>query len=81
VTVPGADEEGCVATQAREVHAVSLEERIPGAVYLRQAHNPANAEAYMETLALEVWQATAVRFDVLVGAIGTGGSLSRTARK
>lgn len=80
VMVDGDHAEGRVATKAREAFAATLEHRIPGSVYLRQADNPANAEAYTRTLAVELWQATAGRFDTLVGAVGTGGSLSGTAR-
>ena len=69
-----------VATKAREALAERLEASIPGGVYLRQADNPANAEAYRRTLAVELWQSTGGRITTIVGAVGTGGSLSGTAR-
>lgn len=80
VMVNGDHREGYVATREREALAASLEGSTPRAVYLRQADNPANAEAYASTLATELWGATGGSFDTLVGAVGTGGSLSGTAR-
>ena len=73
-----ADDE--VATALREARAAEIAETIAGAVYLRQADNPANGASYESTLARELVEGVAGPIDVLVGAVGTGGSLSGTAR-
>ena len=79
VVVGAGDDEDRVATAAREARAAELEKTIPGAVWLRQADNPANATGYAG-LARELKLATNGAIDVLVGAVGTGGSLCGTAR-
>ncbi|GAC1528514.1 MAG: cysteine synthase family protein [Polyangiales bacterium] len=79
VFVGTAEDEDRVATAAREAHAEHLEGTIEGAVWLRQADNPANADGYVG-LARELLTATGGEIDVLVGAVGTGGSLCGTAR-
>ncbi len=73
------DDEDRVATAAREARAAELERTISGAVWLRQADNPANAAGYAG-LARELHAATGGEIDVLVGAVGTGGSLCGTVR-
>ena len=78
VVVKGAHDEAHVATAAREALAAQIEADIEGSVWLRQADNPANAAGY-EGLAREL-ASTIDRIDVLVGAVGTGGSLSGTSR-
>jgi cystathionine beta-synthase len=79
VLVGEADEADRVATAAREARANELEKTVRGAVWLRQADNPANAAGYAG-LARELHEATNGALDVLVGAVGTGGSLCGTAR-
>ena len=79
VTVEGAAEDR-VATASREALARRLGETIPGAVYLDQPDNPANGRGYTETLAREIVADVGPDLDLLVGSVGTGGSLSGTAR-
>lgn len=77
----GADgDEDQVATRAREAHAERLAGSIPGAVFLRQAHNLANRAGYVSTMARELFDDLGADLQLLVGAVGTGGSLSGTAR-
>ena len=80
VEVEGAFAEDEVATAARESLADRLGASIPGAVFLAQADNPANPLGYYGTLAHEIL-AAAGDLDVLVGAVGTGGSLCGSARR
>lgn len=54
-------------------------DREPGAFWTRQYDTPSNAGAYTETLARELLDALG-RLDVLVGSVGSGGSLCGTAR-
>jgi cystathionine beta-synthase len=78
VFVEGTEDE--VATLARETRAAELAETIPRSIFLEQAHNPANAATYERTMAHEILGATDAHLDLLVGAAGTGGSLSGCAR-
>lgn len=78
-TVEGVHDEGRVATKARETLARVLERTLPGSVYLNQPDNPANPDGYRTTMAQELL-AELGALDLLVGAVGTGGSLSGTAR-
>lgn len=52
-----------------------------GAVSMRQFDNPANAEAHYLTTAEEIWRDMAGRVDILVSAVGTGGTITGTTRR
>ncbi len=64
--------------------AISEAERLcgetPGAVILGQFTNPANAEAHELTTGEEIWQDTDGQVDIFVAGVGTGGTLTGTAR-
>lgn len=53
---------------------------IPGAWMPRQFDNPANPEIHAATTAEEIWSDTAGTVDVVVGGIGTGGTLTGIGR-
>ncbi|MEJ2535537.1 MAG: pyridoxal-phosphate dependent enzyme [Calditrichia bacterium] len=53
---------------------------IPGAFYPDQYNNPMNIEAHYKTTGPELWDQTEGEIDVLVGGIGTGGTLSGSGR-
>ncbi|MEM7158328.1 MAG: cystathionine beta-synthase [Myxococcota bacterium] len=55
-------------------------EETPGAFYANQYHNPANPEAHYVSTAPEIWEQTDGDFDVFVGGMGTGGTLSGCGR-
>ena len=55
-------------------------EETPGAFYANQYHNPANPEAHYVSTAPEIWEQTEGDFDVFIGGMGTGGTLSGCGR-
>lgn len=60
--------------------AEELRGRIPGAVILGQFDNPANPAAHERTTAEEIWADTEGLVDLFVAGVGTGGTLSGTAK-
>ncbi|MEO5988105.1 MAG: cystathionine beta-synthase [Candidatus Eisenbacteria bacterium] len=52
----------------------------PGAVLMNQYHNPSNPEAHYRTTGPELWRQTAGRITHFVAGMGTGGTISGTAR-
>lgn len=54
--------------------------RETGAFMPRQFDNPANPEVHSLTTALEIWEDTDGLVDVVVAGVGTGGTLTGTAR-
>jgi cystathionine beta-synthase len=52
----------------------------PGAVLTDQYNNPSNPEAHYRTTGPELWEQTAGRITHFVAGIGTGGTISGTAR-
>src|SRR5437764_1034139 len=57
-----------------------LAEEIPGAFKPDQYRNEANPRAHYETTGPEIWEQTGGELDALVIAVGTGGTISGTAR-
>jgi cystathionine beta-synthase len=57
-----------------------LAEEIPGAFKPDQYSNAANPEAHYETTGPELWEQTDGQIDALVVAVGTGGTITGTAR-
>lgn len=60
--------------------AGQLREQNPGSVILQQFDNKANPQAHVTTTAEEIWADTDGQIDILVAGVGTGGTLSGTAR-
>ena len=48
--------------------------------FIDQAVNPSNAAAHYETTGKELWDDTDGKIDILVAAVGTGGTLSGTGK-
>ncbi|HXV35386.1 MAG TPA: cystathionine beta-synthase [Gaiellaceae bacterium] len=57
-----------------------LTEQIPGAFKPDQYSNPANPQAHYETTGPEIWEQTGGELDAIVFSVGTGGTISGTAR-
>jgi cysteine synthase A len=60
--------------------AEALAGAISGAVIPQQFSNPANPKIHEETTAEEIWRDSAGEVDVIVSAIGTGGTLTGVGR-
>ena len=61
--------------------AQQLLAEVPGSIMLQQFENEANSRAHYFTTAEEIWRDTQGRIDVFVSAVGTGGTISGTARR
>ena len=57
-----------------------LAEEIPGAFKPDQYRNEANPRAHYQTTGPEIWEQTGGELDALVIAVGTGGTITGTAR-
>ena len=60
--------------------AEELAAEIPGSWIAGQFDNPDNPQAHYETTGPEIWEDTEGNVDILVATVGTGGTLSGTAR-
>jgi cysteine synthase A len=60
--------------------AEELQKEIPDSFIPGQFENPANVEIHRHTTALEIWNDTEGKADILVSGIGTGGTLTGVAQ-
>ena len=60
--------------------AERLQKETPGSIIAGQFDNPHNPEAHYRTTGPEIWNDTDGKVDVLVAAVGTGGTISGTGR-
>lgn len=75
VLTPGVDGMKGAVNKANE-----LKEATPGAVILQQFDNPSNPAVHEVTTAEEIWRDTDGEVDIFVAGVGTGGTVSGTAR-
>jgi cysteine synthase A len=71
VLTPGADGMKGSIAKAQELNAATPNSFIP-----QQFENPANREIHRLTTAEEIWRDTAGQVDVIIGGVGTGGTIS-----
>ncbi|MBA2665376.1 MAG: cystathionine beta-synthase [Bradymonadaceae bacterium] len=60
--------------------AARLAQETPGAFLANQYHNPSNPKAHYLKTGPELWEQTDGEIDVFVSTMGTGGTISGTAR-
>lgn len=75
VLTPGSEGMGGAIRKAQEIQAAT-----PGSLILQQFENPANPLVHERTTAEELWQDTDGQIDIFVASVGTGGTLTGTAR-
>lgn len=75
VLTPGANGMKGSIAKAKE-----LQKNIPGAIIAGQFDNPANPAAHYASTGPEIWADTDGKVNILVAGVGTGGTLSGTAK-
>ncbi len=71
VLTPGADGMGGAIAKANE-----LNEETPDSIILGQFDNPANVKIHAETTAQEILRDTDGNVDIVIGGVGTGGTIT-----
>ncbi|MGI8475600.1 MAG: cysteine synthase A [Thermomicrobiales bacterium] len=71
VLTPGSEGMAGAVARAEAILAATANSWMPS-----QFSNPANPEIHRKTTAVEIWQDTAGEVDIIVGGIGTGGTIT-----
>jgi len=71
--------EGAKGMNGAIARADELQKEIPDSMVIGQFDNPANPKIHRETTAVEIWDDTDGRVDVVVAGVGTGGTITGVA--
>jgi cystathionine beta-synthase len=72
----------CGTTDSRSYYSVAqrLSNEIPNSFWFNQYDNLANTQAHFETTEHEIWEQTEGKITKLIVGVGTGGTVSGTAK-
>ena len=72
--------DGSLGMKGAIERAVDIARSIPESIIAGQFTNPSNPDAHYKTTGPEIWKDTEGKVDILVSAIGTGGTVSGTGK-
>lgn len=71
---------GCEGMRGAVRKAEEIASELPDSFIPQQFENPANPEAHRTTTAVEIWEDTEGRVDIIIGGAGTGGTITGIAQ-